>query len=259
MNLYFAAVLTLSLIMGTVSGCSSSINFTDIAFQQKVDGSGTGTMKTDAAGLTNSASPTQDASGSAATQGAMAALEGIKDSVAKYLPVATSSTDNSVVSSVPTAPAAPVNLPTAPEVKPPTTPPSEDPVIEDGEVSVPTPGVSESLEYNSKESYNSYGVRNGRQAWRINKKGTSFGPGPIKFVFSSGREYTVPNTSKNCRGDNPATCDIPSDKNKDGFVYKPGIGPNGEGDSDTGTSHGGVYLHAPWKDSSTSVTVYYNN
>jgi len=258
MNLYIAVILSLTLMMGTLSGCSASINFTDITFSQKVDGLGTGTMKTEADGLTNSASPTQDASGSAATQGAMAALEGIKDSVAKYLPVATSSTDNSVVSSVPTAPVAEK----PPQVTPPSTPqdPSKvkDPVTDAGEVSVPTPGVSESLEYNSKESYNSYGVRNGRQAWRINKKGPAFGPGPIKFVFSSGREYTVPNTSKNCRGDNPATCDIPSDKNKDGFVYKPGIGPNGEGDKDTGTDHGGVYLHAPWKDSSTSVTVYYN-
>jgi len=256
MNLYFAAVLTLSLIMGTVSGCSSSINFTDIAFQQKVDGSGTGTMKTEADGLTNSASPTQDASGSAATQGAMAALEGIKDSVAKYLPVATSSTDNSVVSSVPSAPAA--EKPS--QVTPPPTsqdpPKVEDPVTDAGEVSVPTPGVSESLEYNSKESYNSYGVRNGRQAWRINKKGTSFGPGPIKFVFSSGKEFTVANTSKNCR--DQASCSRNSSAPMYGFVYKPGIGPNGEGDSDTGTSHGGVYLHAPWKDSSTSVTVYYN-
>ena len=257
MNLYIATILSLTLMIGTISGCSASINFTDIAFSQKVGGSGTGTMKTDAEGLTNSTVPTQDASGSAATQGAMAALEGIKDSVAKYLPVATSSTDNSVVSSVPTAPAAPVNLPTTPEVKPPTTiPPSEDPVTDAGEVSVPIPGVSESLEYNSKESYNSYGVRNGRQAWRINKKGTAFGPGPIKFVFSSGKEFTVANTSKNCR--DQASCSRNSSAPMYGFVYKPGIGPNGEGDSDTGTSHGGVYLHAPWKDSSTSVTVYYN-
>jgi len=257
MNLYIATILSLTLMMGIISGCSASINFTDIAFSQKVDGSGTGTMKTEADGLTNSASPTQDASGSAATQGAMAALEGIKDSVAKYLPVATSSTDNSVVSSVPTAPAA-EKPPQTPEVKPPlvNSPVSEDPVIENEEVSVPIPGVSESLEYNSKESYNSYGVRNGRQAWRINKKGTSFGPGPIKFVFSSGKEFTVANTSKNCR--DQASCSRNSSAPMYGFVYKPGIGPNGEGDSDTGTSHGGVYLHAPWKDSSTTVTVYYN-
>jgi len=254
MNLYTSVIVALSLMMGTISGCSASINFTDIAFSQKVDGSGTGTMKTEADGLTNSASPTQDASGSAATQGAMSALEGIKDSVAKYLPVATSSTDNSVVSSVPTAPAAEK----PPQVIPPTpTPtPSEDPVIEEGEVGTGVPGVSESLEYNSKESYNSYGVRNGRQAWRINKKGTSFGPGPIKFVFSSGKEFTVANTSKNCR--DQASCSRNSSAPMYGFVYKPGIGPNGEGDSDTGTSHGGVYLHAPWKDSSTSVTIYYN-
>ncbi len=38
------------------------------------------------------------------------------------------------------------------------------------------------------------------------------------------------NTSKNYR-------------ESDGFVFKPGIGPNGEGSDNTGTAHGGVYLH----------------
>jgi len=111
-------------------------------------------------------------------------------------------------------------------------------------------------EYKHKATYDSYGVRNGRQAWRINKKGPDFGPGPVKFVFSSGKEFIVYNTSKNCR-DVPKSCGRNSKAPMYGFVFKPGIGPNGEGDSDTGTSHGGVYLHAPWKDNSKEVTVYW--
>ena len=253
MDLRIITLVTVGLVPFLFGGCSASINFTDIAFSQKVNEGGTGTMKTDAAGLTNSTVPTQDASGSAATQGAMAALEGIKDSVAKYLPTATSTTDTSVVSSTPTASTVPVNLPTTPapgtttpEVKPPTpTPLSEDPVTDAGEVSVPTPGVSESLDYNSKESFTSYGVRNGgRQAWRINKKGPAFGSN-IKVVFANGHTVYVKDTSHNYR-------------EKDGFVFKPGIGPNGVGDADTGTDHGGVYLHAPYGNSSKIATFYYN-
>jgi len=127
-----------------------------------------------------------------------------------------------------------------------------------GTTSTPAEPGTPTGTYTHKAEYDSYGQRNGeRWAWRINKKGPDFGPGPIKFVFSSGKEYTVKNTSKNCRGDNPDACGIPSSKNKDGFVFKPGIGPNGEGDNDTGTSHGGVYLHAPYNDNSQKVTVYW--
>ena len=116
-----------------------------------------------------------------------------------------------------------------------------------------TPGV-----FKNKAEYDSYGDRNGgRQAWRIPKSGKDLGPGPIKFVFASGKTFIVKNPLKNCRGNNPDTCDISSDKNKDGFVYKPGIGPNGEGDNDTGTSHGGIYLHAPYGDGSKTVTMYW--
>jgi len=111
-------------------------------------------------------------------------------------------------------------------------------------------------EYKHKASYDSYGERNGRQAWRINKKGPEFGAGPVKFVFSSGKEFIVYNTSKNCR-DVPKSCGRNSKAPMYGFVFKPGIGPNGDGDSDTGTSHGGVYLQAPWKDSSKEVMVYW--
>lgn len=83
------------------------------------------------------------------------------------------------------------------------------------------------------KDYSSYGTRNGgRQAWRIPQKGPEFGS-RVKVVFSNGHTVMVPNTSRNYR-------------ESDGFVFKPGIGPNGEGDDDTGTAHGGVYLHAPY-------------
>lgn len=99
-------------------------------------------------------------------------------------------------------------------------------------------------EYSHQDTYTSYGVRNGgRRAWRIPKKGPSFGD-KIKVVFSDGHTVYVQNTSKNYR-------------ESDGFVFKPGLGHNGEGASNTGTAHGGVYLHAPYGNRSTRVTFYY--
>lgn len=95
-----------------------------------------------------------------------------------------------------------------------------------------------------QETYTSYGVRNGgRQAWRIPKKGPEFGA-KVKVVFSNGHTVMVNDTSHNYR-------------ESDGFVFKPGIGPNGEGTTDTGTAHGGVYLHAPYGNKSTRATFYY--
>ena len=98
--------------------------------------------------------------------------------------------------------------------------------------------------YSKQATYTSYGVRNGgRQAWRIPRKGPEFGK-QIKVVFSDGHTVLVKDTSHNYR-------------ESDGFVFKPGIGPNGEGDSNTGTAHGGVYLHAPYGNRSTRVTFYH--
>ncbi len=98
--------------------------------------------------------------------------------------------------------------------------------------------------YKNQATFTSYGVRNGgRQAWRISKKGPAFGK-KIKVVFSDGHTVLVKDTSHNYR-------------ESDGFVFKPGIGPNGEGDSNTGTAHGGVYLHAPYGNRSTRVTFHY--
>lgn len=122
--------------------------------------------------------------------------------------------------------------------------------------SSPADPVDPNPSYKHSATYDSYGVRNGRQAWRINKKGPEFGPGPVLLVFSSGKKFTVYNTSKNCR-DVPKSCGRNSKAAMYGFVWKPGIGPNGDGDSDTGTSHGGVYLQAAWKDTSKKVTLYW--
>ncbi len=105
-------------------------------------------------------------------------------------------------------------------------------------------GTETKEEYDEKATYTSYGVRNGgRQAWRINRKGPEFGK-KIKVVFLNGHTVYVKDPAHNYR-------------EKNGFVFKPGIGPNGEGEHDTGTAHGGVYLHAPYGNSSTQVTFFY--
>ena len=111
------------------------------------------------------------------------------------------------------------------------------------------PGV-----YKNSATYTSYGVRNGgRQAWRINKRGDSLGSGPVKLTFASGKTFVVKSTAKNCR-DREDTCNRDSRASMYGFVFKPGNGrPNGDGDNDIGTSHGGIYLHAPFGDSSKTV------
>ena len=121
-----------------------------------------------------------------------------------------------------------------------------------GETSGPaTPGV-----YKNSATYTSYGVRNqGRQAWRISKRGDSLGAGPVKFTFASGKTFTVKSTARNCR-DREDTCNRDSRAAMYGFLFKPGNGrPNGEGDADIGTAHGGIYLHAPFGDSSKTVTM----
>jgi len=114
--------------------------------------------------------------------------------------------------------------------------------------------ISPSGSYSNKAEYDSYGVRNGgRQAWRINKRGDSLGSGPVKFTFSDGLTFIVKDSNKNCR-DREDTCNRDSRAEKDGFLYKPGNGlPNGSGDADRGTAHGGIYLHAPYGNSSKKV------
>jgi len=119
-----------------------------------------------------------------------------------------------------------------------------------GETTGPaTPGT-----YKNSVTYKAYGQRNGgRWAWRINKRGDSLGSGPVKFTFSDGLTFVVKDPNKNCR-DREDTCNRDSRAEKDGFLYKPGNGlPNGTGDADRGTAHGGIYLHAPYGNNSKEV------
>ncbi|HSL39163.1 MAG TPA: hypothetical protein VK857_02240 [Desulforhopalus sp.] len=107
----------------------------------------------------------------------------------------------------------------------------------------PAPASAPTTEdgYKNKSTYSSYGVRNGgRQAWRIPRTGPSFGK-EIKVVFSNGYTTYVRNTSRRVSESN-------------GFVFRPGIGSI---DSGTGTAHNGVYLHAPYGNSSKQVTFYH--
>ena len=109
--------------------------------------------------------------------------------------------------------------------------------------STPTTG------YKYKKTYTSYGERNGgRKAWRIPEQGPDFGPN-MKIVFANGQTFIIKDPYHNYRE---------SSGDRKGFVFKPGLGPNGEGDADTGTSHHGVYLHAPYGNKSNTVTFYYN-
>jgi len=98
-----------------LAGCSVNYSPTEIAFNQTVSGSGKGEMKTDAKGLTTAITPTQDASGSAATEGAMAALGGIKDAVANFIPAVT--TTETTTTTTPLQPVDPAVPPLAPVVE----------------------------------------------------------------------------------------------------------------------------------------------
>ncbi|MBI5546030.1 MAG: hypothetical protein HY901_19230 [Deltaproteobacteria bacterium] len=104
--------------------------------------------------------------------------------------------------------------------------------------------------YANSKTYDSYGVRNGgRQAWRIPQSGPHFGQS-CRITFEDGSVVNIPDTSKNFR--------IQSGKMR-GFVFKPGPN-NGYSDKarDTSTSHGGIYLHAPYGNSSKKATIEWN-
>jgi len=118
------AGLTLGLLL---VGCSLNYSPTDVAFNQTTNGSSKGTMRTDAQGLTTATTPTQDASGSAATDGGLAALGGIRDAVGKLIPdmskkTTTSTTTTQIkeevkpVEAVPAAPVFPDPVPPAEEI-----------------------------------------------------------------------------------------------------------------------------------------------
>ena len=103
-------IAIMALTLTPMAGCSVNYSPTESTFNQ----SGNGTMKTDAKGLTTANTPTQDASGSAATEGAMAALGGIKDAVANFIPAVTTTettTTTTPLQPVPTAPSFPDIVP----------------------------------------------------------------------------------------------------------------------------------------------------
>lgn len=184
--------------------------------------------------------------GSTASIAAQAATQSLKDVASKLVnDLSKKNSENPVTNQ-----AAPV----APIVKPVSNEDNEDMP----EASTGTNTDSDDLAYAKKTSYDSYGKRNGdRYAWRINRKGTEFGQ-PIKLVFKpSGKTFTVADTSKNCR-DREDTCNRDKSAEMYGFVFKPGIGPNGDGDANTGTSHGGVYLQGPYGLADQEVDIYYN-
>jgi len=224
-----------------LNGCSANIRLTDITFEQNADNGSDVAMKTDASGATNTTGTDQVADGrinlAAAMEGAQAALQGIKDSLAEYKPDLSkkdseNQTDNSQTTTI-------YN-----EAK---LAPGEDltDTVDPGKVEPVPPTEPNPGEYKNKATYTSYGQRNGgREAWRIPHKGPEFGK-LIKVVFSDGHTVFVKDTSHNYR-------------ESDGFVFKPGIGPNGEGSADTGTAHGGVYLHAPYGNKSKQVTFYFD-
>ena len=97
-------LLGVALAVGLLTSCSVNYSPTEVTFNQNTGG-GNGTMRTDAKGLTTANTPTQDASGSAATEGAMAALGGIKDAVANFIPAVTTTETTTTTTPLQPAPA----------------------------------------------------------------------------------------------------------------------------------------------------------
>ena len=88
-------------------------------------------------------------------------------------------------------------------------------------------------------TYRYYNVGDqGKYAWRIPRKGPSFGS-RLLITFSNGFRVVIPNSSKRC-------------SLRNGFIYRPGIGSIKSG---TGTSHGGIYIYAPRGNKSQTLTI----
>lgn len=88
-------------------------------------------------------------------------------------------------------------------------------------------------------TYRYYNVGDqGKYAWRIPRKGPSFGS-RLLITFSNGFRVVIPNSSRRCSLSN-------------GFIYRPGIGSVKSG---TGTSHGGIYIYAPRGNKSPTLTI----
>jgi len=122
-------LLGVALAVGLLTSCSVNYSPTDIAFDQTLSGSATGEMQTDAQGLTTANTPTQDASGSAAADGGLASLGGIRDAVGKLVPdmsqkTTTATTTTEIKEEVKPVEPVPV-APVFPDVTPPATPAEE--------------------------------------------------------------------------------------------------------------------------------------
>jgi hypothetical protein len=104
--------------------------------------------------------------------------------------------------------------------------------------------IDPAMVFNNEKTYNFYNVGDGgRQAWRIPEIGTSFGK-TIKLTFESGYTVLIPDTSVRFAL-------------KNGLIYRPGDGHEGDPTNSIQTSHGGVYLYAPTGDKSTWVKISY--
>ncbi|OGI11971.1 MAG: hypothetical protein A2Y40_06725 [Candidatus Margulisbacteria bacterium GWF2_35_9] len=114
-------------------------------------------------------------------------------------------------------------------------------------VSGSTSGTSNSDDssYANSAEYDTLGLANGdRESFRINGDGPSYGSS-MKVVFEDGYTVTI---------DDLSSCLYL----EDGFIYKPGMGEMGSGPGYTGTSHNGIFFHAPYGNESDSVTIYWN-
>ena len=118
-------LLGVALAVGLLASCSVNYSPTEVTFNQ----TGNGTMETDATGLTTANTPTQDASGSAAADGGLASLGGIRDAVGKLVPdmsqkTTTTTTKTEIKEEVKPVEPVPV-APVFPDVTPPDAPVEE--------------------------------------------------------------------------------------------------------------------------------------
>lgn len=72
-------------VIFAVAGCSMNFVRNETSYTQRVEGTSTGRQVVDTSGTKNSTDTTQDASGSAATEGAMAAVGAITDAASKLV------------------------------------------------------------------------------------------------------------------------------------------------------------------------------
>lgn len=107
----------------------------------------------------------------------------------------------------------------------------------------PKPPVIEETT-DTSQTFKTSGFANGRQGWRIPKCGKDYSV-PIEFRFESGFTRIVDDLGKRIEDPN-------------GFLVRPGTCKQEAGDPSQNqewTSHGGMYVHAPFGDKSTELTL----